>query len=556
MIMKIQSLAVIFIIIILPISMILSSYTRNQVKTLSLQTLYDSKLDNATYDALKAFQLNTLNSDTSDLSNSKLRDVEASANSFFNSIASNFNMAGYNQDILMDYVPALVYTMYDGYYIYSPYDNTLDKTKNNEVIINNYTGETELKSDAEILNSGNVNATYKEGQRLSGVKPYIHYSCRYKKGVNIDVVITYSLDNYITIEGTIGTDRVYKSGYLLDNIIDNVNSNSITYRNIPIDQRLPTENINQNDSYEYIKLNGAKYYIDNINNEYFSFINGKKFSQGPINPLNPQNGFSPAVEYYKDAKLFTDYVRDKLGTLESTDAVDEKGNSIVNGVGGVGSYLIFAKDNNNKSIEDPDSNFNQQRLEVIRYSIEKNLSTAIANYNSISGVTAEFRMPKLKDDEWDKIINNVSIISFLQGLSIGGKIYNGYSIITNNKNQEVVKEDSIYIVTSDGQYHKANEQNLETQNITGAAFNLDFERRLVPENTGESEYFYPKQEIASYASIVSQTNVDVRDNFYEYMANKGGTLAQIYFTTLGRERYGMYKTNNDPKVLKDKFGIQ
>lgn len=126
--MKLQNLAVIFIIIILPISMILNVYTRNQVKTLKLQISYDSKLNNATYDALKAFQLNTINSDTSDLANSKLRDIEASVNTFFTSIASNFNMAGYNQDELKEYVPALVYTMYDGYYIYSPYTNQLDGT--------------------------------------------------------------------------------------------------------------------------------------------------------------------------------------------------------------------------------------------------------------------------------------------------------------------------------------------------------------------------------------------------------------------------------------------
>lgn len=126
--MKLQNLAVIFIIIILPISMILNVYTTNQVKTLKLQISYDSKLNNATYDALKAFQLNTINSDTSDLANSKLRDIEASVNTFFTSIASNFNMAGYNQDQLKEYVPALVYTMYDGYYIYSPYTNQLDDT--------------------------------------------------------------------------------------------------------------------------------------------------------------------------------------------------------------------------------------------------------------------------------------------------------------------------------------------------------------------------------------------------------------------------------------------
>ena len=547
--MKIQNMAVIFIIIILPISMILSSYTRNQVKTLSLQTLYDSKLDNSTYDALKAFQLNSINSDTSDLSNSKLRDIEASVNSFFYSIASNFNMAGYNQEILTDYVPTLVYTMYDGYYIYSPYNNTLDTTENNEVIVNSATGETQLKSDAEILNSGNSEATYKEGQRLSGLKPYIHYSCRYKPNSNSDFVITYSLDNYITIEGIIDGNGVYEYGYLLDS----VGANGSTYRGIPIDtnpNNRSSEYINETEQYPYLKLNGVKYYINN-DNTCFSIINGEKISQGEFNPKS----VSPASEYYKEAAAFTKWVRDKLSNLTSGDACDETGNKMNNGVGGTGNYKIFAFDNN-KNIEDPNSNFNQQRLEVIRYSIEKNLAIAIANYNNFSGVKANFQMPKLKEDEWDKIINNVSIISFLQGLNIGGKMYNGYSIVTNNKNQEVVGEDSIYIVTNDNQYHRANDTDIVAGNIREGVFNLDFERKSIIDNTGKSNYFYPKKALGCYSSIVSQTSVEVTDNFYQYIAAKGGKLAQIYFSALGRERYGMYKANNNPLVLKDKFGIE
>lgn len=80
--MKIQNLAIIFIIIMLPISMVLTSYVQSQVETLNLQVLYDSKLNNATYDAIKAFQLNTVNSSTSDLANSKMRDIQASVNTF------------------------------------------------------------------------------------------------------------------------------------------------------------------------------------------------------------------------------------------------------------------------------------------------------------------------------------------------------------------------------------------------------------------------------------------------------------------------------------------
>lgn len=319
--MKIQNLAVIFVIIILPISMLLTAYTRNQVQTLSLQTTYDTKLNNATYDALKAFQLNTINSDTSDLANSKLRDVEASANTFFNSIASNFNMAGYNKDVLSEYVPALVYTMYDGYYIYSPFNNKLDDANSNKVE-DNY-GNIEEKTDADISNANNPNATFKQGQRLTGMKPYIHYSCRYMNG-NTDVVITYSLDNYITIEGRVNGKWEYRHGYLLDNIL---NGNKVTYRGIEIKEELPSEYVNENRYYNYIRLNGVKYYIVNSNKQCFTVMNEKAYPQGRLDESQATEK-STAIAYYKEAKEFTDWVRSNLGGLKSNDAADEKGNKI------------------------------------------------------------------------------------------------------------------------------------------------------------------------------------------------------------------------------------
>lgn len=156
--MKIQGLAVIAIVVILPMSIILGAYSRNQVKTLDLQVQYDSRLQNSTYDAIKAFQLNMTHSSTSDISDSKIRDIKASVNTFFNSLSGNFNMSGYGKDVLQRYVPAVVYTLYDGYYIYSEYENKLD-------------GEDSFYK----------NATYKDGEELYGLKPYIYYSCRYVK---------------------------------------------------------------------------------------------------------------------------------------------------------------------------------------------------------------------------------------------------------------------------------------------------------------------------------------------------------------------------------------
>ena len=81
--MKLQNMAVIFIIIILPISMVLADYTASRVDTLRLQISYDEKLDNATADAVEAFQMNTFNGDESVLANYKIENIEAAVNAFY-----------------------------------------------------------------------------------------------------------------------------------------------------------------------------------------------------------------------------------------------------------------------------------------------------------------------------------------------------------------------------------------------------------------------------------------------------------------------------------------
>ena len=59
--MKLQQLGVIFIIIVVPIAMVLSEYTANNREVLKTQAQYDTILYNSTYDAVRAFQMNTIN---------------------------------------------------------------------------------------------------------------------------------------------------------------------------------------------------------------------------------------------------------------------------------------------------------------------------------------------------------------------------------------------------------------------------------------------------------------------------------------------------------------
>ena len=121
--MKLQHLAIIFVIIIVPISMVMASYIQNQIDAIQMQTAYDNGLINATYDAVKAFQINTTNNKYSSISDSKIRDIEASVNTFYNSLLTSTSEYALSAEDLQIYVPALLFTLYDGYYIYSSYDN-------------------------------------------------------------------------------------------------------------------------------------------------------------------------------------------------------------------------------------------------------------------------------------------------------------------------------------------------------------------------------------------------------------------------------------------------
>ena len=558
--MKYQYLAVVFVIIMLPISLVFSAYLGAQLQTLDLQLSYDTKLDNTTYDAIKAFQLNTVNSGTSDFLNSKIRDIEAAANSFFTSLATNFNMSGYNSEILQEYVPALVFTLYDGFYIYSPFENTLD---------------------ADTISRLPANATYTNGEEVTGLKPYIYYSCRYVRG-QIDVTITYSLDNYITIQGTDQNGKaINDAGYLIDDVTYYESSGQVTYRGIEITSETPLEEFVGDKKYQYIKINGQKYYLDESNSagpRWFYLDNGKMSYLNENQNFRDENN-DMAYRYYKEAAEFKNRLSNYgILNLRSSDARSPQGTALtpvtdINGdviydfTGGDYKIFDFSDNGGTSNIEEKDSNFNDHRLAVIRYVIETNLSVALANYNNYGTGNFEFRMPKLGEKEWNRILNNVCLISFLQGLSIGGKIYNGYSVINNNKNEEVVTEESIYIVddvtvpaTTNSTYHRVNHKDLTVTANTKGIFNIDLERKSLGSDQRETTlYYFPRRDLGCYTCFVAQTNINGGyDNVYDYLDSisssaNGRALAKVYYTALGRERYSMYKVFRNGEEHTNQF---
>ena len=550
--MKIQNLAIIFIIIILPISLVLASYTKTRVETLNLQAEYDTKLNSATYDALKAYQVNSLQNKVGGLANSKIRDINASINTFFNSMQSNFPTLGYTKESIQNYVPAIVYTMYDGYYVYAPFTNTWGTNSSNSSISTEM--EEQIKTSSQ--------TKYKDKQELYDLKPYVYYSCRYIRG-DIDVVITYSLDNYIQIQGNIGGETVSRYGYLLNNL--KINGDTITYEGAEIkteDGEKLKENVYINgnvnySSYQCLKKNGTKYYSDGLNA--FTVSNGERINQDDNVNLNSVVEKTTADDvkyndsarkYFLEAQELKSFMEEYgLTNLTTDDIVDvDTGNKYETGKSPYTKLgKIFDFDCSEKGgIESEKSNFNLHRIDVIKNAIERNLSIIIANYDTVSKTQTEFRLPKLKDSDWDKITDNIGIISFFQNVNIGGKVYSGYSIVSNTKNEDVVTYDSIYIKDSNNVCHSITENFAATNtNLSGAVgvFNVDIERRSEDDSNQNSGYYFPVYATLSYDSIITKNNISKASNqsMKEYVNSLSLDLKKIYYTALARERYGVYR---------------
>ena len=198
--MKLQNMTVIFIIIMIPIILVVSYYIGLQINTITMQKNYTVKLQTAAKDSIQALEINTVewNSASSNLADSKRRDVLAAINTFTTSLANGMGIGGAGKGRIQTYIPAIVYTMYDGYYIYSASLMKEQETDNN--------GLTQFDNDGTIKSNG-------ESYQYI-LKPYSPYSARYANG-NVDVTVNYTLDNYIRVYGTVNGEYQTKEGYLV-----------------------------------------------------------------------------------------------------------------------------------------------------------------------------------------------------------------------------------------------------------------------------------------------------------------------------------------------------
>lgn len=473
--MKLQNMTVIFSIIIIPITLILSAYIGIQIDTAAVQQQYDTKLMDATHDAIVAFELNTINNQYSTNADSIRRDIKAAVNTFCSSLATGLGMSGSSAGNIMPYLPALVFTLYDGYYIYSP----------NEY---NYEDNGVTKTGYEHI-----------------LKPYIHYSARYKSG-NTDIVINYSLDNYISVYGNIaGIGYVSKSGYLIN----------------------PEKVVKNGDTVIGYRLTST-FTLDTTQIE--TVI--EKDENG--NEIRKQS--SSMKKYYQEAYEFTDWVLNIArlpNVVKPENALKGNGDKYIEFQNNGANVLAISSTNDP---EDKSSAFYQHKLEVMKLSIQENLNIAIAIYDKHStsmGTNVDFKLPILSDNDWDKLLTNVNMISFMQGIPAGSKLYNNYAIVTSTQNKQFVNANSLYFTDGSDHYHRIQCPEMNKNNTIIGYKSMDF--RKFQTSTDKTKYYYKHSEYACYRCMVNSLDDDMVQKDLNHHQLQG------YYSALARERYDLDK---------------
>ena len=597
--MKLQNMTVIFIIIMIPIILVVSYYIGLQINTITMQKNYTVKLQTAAKDSIQALEINTVewNSASSNLADSKRRDVLAAINTFTISLANGMGIGGAGKGRIQTYIPAIVYTMYDGYYIYSA-SLMKDQDTTSE-------GLTQFNEDGTI--KSNETSSY---QYI--LKPYSPYSARYASANgSIDVTVNYTLDNYIRVYGTVNGEYQAKEGYLVvcdSNSNEGVNNvkngriSKIKYRGAEIKPETLKENVyivgEEVKEYPYIydqydnKLywDGSNYFsVDKYNNKVylqealpegdaeFSITNrfrkisipvenrqGELTVQKVFQILNPGGGYYfyfqdesgnlqlytrnnligevevkneqdfSAINYCVESYVFTNWVTKKLSSITVRNNVDKDAN-----------IFEISKDNN----PDPENDdayaksvLAQHKKDIIINTIEKNLSQATAQAQEMNP-NYEYRLPQLSYDEWEQALSNISIIAFMQGMPIGLKYYNNYAIATSTLNKEFVDPDELYFAGKDDQYYHQR----QCEQATGSDYvgyrSIDYVAKSYEKSdngTTSTKYYYPhanstNSELECYYCLVNRSTYKNNGRWNGNLLYKN--WSDSYYNALARERY-------------------
>ena len=686
--MKLQHVSILFVIIFMPIILVTSYFISLQVDTVKLQTSYDEKLLNATYDAMTAFELNTANEQLSSVADSLKSIIEASNNIFFNTLCTNLGVSNASKSYVQPFIPAILYTLYDGYYIYSPtnipeicvdkYGRTIRTSDygvsflntitfdgkeigiyefdNNSIIYSDF-NKTEPEGDSivgskkvtysklrdrhieeeygQILYKNNDGTYSTNLHKISGnydkstyykrdyiLKSYIPYSASYSDpSKKINMTINYTLDNFMTIEGNI--DEIYytKSGYFIDqDLVSEIKvtklsspvwSKSITKDNwTEISEELLNEYILNPNEYEVIVTlaeSGVQNSIQICNRDGALLVNSPS---GVGQEKKYWEDAESAVQYYADSFIFSCWVHENLSTLQASDlknvqySVTDIQNSIPENISnetelykdllynfsGDTTKPFSVLDNNPESGE---SMFYRHKRNVIKNSITYNLILSMIVYTEESK-TVEYNMPVFTESQWDRILNNVSITAFMEGMKCGLKYYNNYAIVTSTNNEISVDSNEIYYVPRarlengalyvnyiddnqalDTKYKIAHRIDCDELNLINSYGAISFKSKEIKYDKildSSGKYIYDHRVYTDYDCIVDSNytvktiageKIDGNTDVLKYLQQNsdiGGTNLQknnyyklcAYRIAVAKERNKLYKTT----AFSDNYGCQ
>lgn len=379
--MKLSHLTIIFIIIILPISIISRSKMEDYFLTLRDQVRLNNVIDAATQDAIDT--LIEANNEFQSISTTGKFDVtqklaKEAVQTFFKTFAINFNMPyipGQTESYFSVYIPAIVVVAYDGFYIYSVDD------------------------------TGNRNYAYQ-------MSPKIPYSYTDEK---TGAIINFTLGNHIKMLVKTDPDNdnswKYLEGELTNDFIEDSSENfqkyidayQAYYENTPAGTSQALDAL----------INDLPSLTSDLSVLIYALANKYEEKRAKIIP-----GFLvPGSSTNRDVPLLQDYGEER----EASDFHKIRRKVII---------------------------------ELIRQTLQEEINSH-ETYAKIMGATYDFDLPEITDDDWTNSINDISVLSFVQGMKIGtSSYYNNYAF----GGSRIVETDYLYGTTdSTGLklYHKS-----------------------------------------------------------------------------------------------------
>ena len=492
-------MTIVFIIIILPVVLTLATYIGYEIRTINRQNQYNTGLISATHDAIFSFELNTKNDNYRANPEKKRTNIKAAVKTFENSLSNSCGLGLYNNNAIEQYIPAMGFFLYDGFYMYAPYKVGTD------------TGST----------------TYKHN-----LKNYVYYS----EKIGNDIVINYTLDNYVSVSGTFGGQYMTRSGYLMAD-------------NGDMEKALRGVSTEKTVEFQAKTTPATRDAAGNV----------VTAQQNVVVPLTLKSD-NAAQNYVANAKAFTYWFKQNV-------------------VRAVPSATYLNINDSTNDPEEENSPFVQHKQAIMKNKIQDTLNTAIIAYST--SVSTGYKMPNFSEEDWQKIYQNIAVATFVQGMHVGFRPYNNYCILNSTNNQEYVNPDLIYF--SDGnqsnpnrlssaQYHDIRCTALASaSNITGyragsfEKVNRELSEELTPPDTNYTrdnahQYYYKHRELACYdcinGSVKTQINPSTNKAYTvrEYVKSKASeTVKKAYYRALARERWNTVKLLDRYEEAYDSF---